>query len=139
MTPQQIELVQGTWAKVAPIADQAAGIFYDRLFQTAPDVRPLFAADITRQKRALMAMLATAVNGLSDLERILPAVQALGHRHASYGVRDDHYGVVGAALLYTLGMGLGDEFSPEVEAAWTAAYVTLASVMKEAATQKANA
>lgn len=139
MTPKQIELVQATWAKVAPIADQAADIFYDRLFETSPEVRPLFAEDTTRQKRALMAMLATAVNGLSQVERILPAVQALGQRHAGYGVRDDHYGVVGAALLYTLGMGLGDEFTPEVEAAWTTAYVTLASVMKEAAAQTANA
>lgn len=133
MTPEQIALVQSSWARVAPIADQAADIFYDRLFETAPATRQLFAEDMTRQKRALMGMLATAVNGLSRLETILPAVQALGERHAGYGVEDSHYAVVGAALLHTLEKGLGDQFTPEVEAAWTEAYGALAGVMRQAA------
>jgi len=133
MTPEQIELVQTSWAKVAPIADQAADIFYDRLFEIAPEARPLFAEDMTRQKRALMGMLATAVNGLSKLDAILPAVQALGERHVGYGTRDAHYDLVGSALLYTLGQGLGDGFTPDVEEAWTKAYTTLAGVMKDAA------
>jgi len=133
MTPEQIDLVQTSWAKVAPIADQAADIFYDRLFEIAPEVRPLFGDDMATQKRALMGMLATAVNGLKQLDRILPAVQALGERHVGYGTKDAHYDIVGAALLYTLGKGLGDGFTPDVETAWAKAYTTLADVMKDAA------
>lgn len=135
MTPEQIALVQTSWAKVAPIADQAADIFYDRLFEIAPQTRPLFAEDMAKQKRALMGMLATAVNGLNRLDTILPAVQALGERHAGYGATDEHYEVVAVALLFTLRKGLGDGFSPEVEEAWTRAYTTLASVMMEAAAE----
>ena len=133
MTPEQIMLVQTSWAKVAPIADQAADIFYDRLFEIAPEARPLFAEDMTKQKRALMGMLATAVNGLNKLDTILPAVQALGVRHVDYGATDEHYEVVATALLFTLRKGLGDGFTPEVEEAWTRAYTTLAGVMIEAA------
>lgn len=133
MTPDQINLVQSSWAKVAPIADQAADIFYDRLFEIAPEARPLFAEDMTKQKRALMGMLATAVNGLNKLDTILPAVQALGERHVGYGTRDEHYDIVASALLFTLGKGLGESFTSDVEEAWTKAYVTLATVMKDAA------
>jgi hemoglobin-like flavoprotein len=133
MTPEQIALVQTSWAKVAPIADQAAEIFYDRLFEIAPAARPLFADDMTRQKRALMGMLATAVNGLNKLDTILPAVQALGERHVGYGAVDEHYDLVAASLLFTLRKGLGDGFTPDVEEAWTKAYATLAGVMMDAA------
>lgn len=135
MTPDQIALVQTSWAKVAPIADQAAEIFYGRLFEIAPEARPLFADDMTKQKRALMGMLATAVNGLDKLETILPAVQALGERHVDYGATDVHYDLVASALLFTLGKGLGDGFTREVENAWIAAYATLAAVMMEAASK----
>lgn len=133
MTPEQITLVQTSWAQVAPIADQAADIFYDRLFEIAPEARPLFAEDMAKQKRALMGMLATAVNGLNRLDTILPAVKALGERHVDYGATDAHYDLVAAALLYTLRKGLGEGFTPPVEEAWTKAYVTLASVMMDAA------
>lgn len=133
MTPEQINLVQSSWAKVAPIADQAADIFYDRLFEIAPEARPLFAEDMTKQKRALMGMLATAVNGLAKLDTILPAVQALGERHVNYGTKNEHYDLVASALLFTLDKGLGTAFTPDVEEAWTKAYVTLATVMKDAA------
>lgn len=138
MTPEQIALVQSSWIKVAPIADQAADIFYDRLFEVAPETRPLFAEDMTRQKRALMGMLATAVNSLNRLDAILPAVEALGVRHVSYGVKDEHYDIVGEALLYTLSKGLGDEFTPPVKAAWSEAYSALAGAMKAAAAKTAK-
>ena len=137
MTPEKIALVQGSFAKVAPIAETAADIFYDRLFETAPEVRPLFPEIMTDQKKKLMQMLATAVNGLKDLDAIVPAVQQLGARHEAYGVKEEHYGAVGAALLFTLGKGLGDDFTPEVEEAWTETYGVLAGVMIEA--QKAAA
>lgn len=133
MTPEQIDLVQSSWAKVAPIADQAADIFYGHLFENNPGVRALFPDDMSGQKKALMGMLAVAVNGLSKLDTILPAVQDLGPRHVKYGTKAEHYPVVGGSLLYTLGAGLGDDFTPEVEEAWTVAYNTLASVMIEAA------
>ena len=132
MTPEKIALVQDSFAKVAPIAETAADIFYDRLFEIAPEVRPLFPEIMTDQKKKLMQMLATAVNGLKDLEAIVPAVQSLGARHEAYGVKAEHYDSVAAALLYTLGKGLGDDFTPEVEAAWTETYGILAGVMIEA-------
>ncbi len=137
MTPEQIELVQTTWAKVAPSADQVAVLFYDRLFEIAPEVKPLFKSDMTEQGQKLMQMLAVAVNGLPQLESIVPAVQEMGVRHTDYGVADSHYDSVGAALLWTLEQGLGDAFTPEVKEAWAVTYTTLATVMKEAAASAA--
>lgn len=133
MTPEKIKLVQDSFAKVAPIADKAADIFYDRLFEIAPEVRPMFPADMSDQKGKLMQTLGVAVNNLHQVESILPTVQELGRKHVSYGVKDEHYDTVGAALLYTLEKGLGDDFTPDVKEAWTETFVTVASVMKEAA------
>ncbi|MCB2060149.1 MAG: hypothetical protein KDE21_06555 [Novosphingobium sp.] len=133
MTPEQIGLVQQSFAKVAPIAPQAADIFYSRLFEVAPQVRYLFPDDMAEQKRKLMDMLGVAVNGLTRLDAILPAVQQLGRRHKGYGAVPDHYAVVGDTLIYTLDQGLGDGFTDEVRAAWAEAYGLLAGVMIEAA------
>ncbi len=133
MDMRQIELVQNTFKLVAPIADTAAGLFYGRLFELDPQLRPLFKSDLKDQGKKLMQMLAVAVNGLTHLERIVPAVQQLGERHVQYGVVDAHYDTVGEALLWTLNQGLGEAFTEEVEQAWTAAYTLLATVMKEAA------
>ena len=129
MTPEQITLVQASFQKVVPIAGTAADLFYDRLFETAPQTRALFPQDMAEQKRKLMAMLATAVTNLHKLDTILPAVQALGQRHKGYGVTADQYAPVGAALLWTLEKGLGPDFTPETKAAWTEAYTALAGVM----------
>jgi hemoglobin-like flavoprotein len=135
MTPEQVRLVQQSFAKVAPIADVTADLFYSRLFSIAPEVRPLFPDDLSQQKKKLMQMLATAVTNLHQVERIIPAVQNLGRRHADYGVTPEHYGPVGAALLWTLERGLGPAFTPQVKDAWTATYVTIADVMKRAAAE----
>ncbi len=132
MTPQQIELVQSSFRKVVPIAGTAADLFYDRLFEIAPEVRSMFPQDMAEQKKKLMAMLGTAVGGLNKLDAILPAVKALGERHKGYGVKAEHYAPVGAALLWTLEKGLGPDFTPEVKAAWTETYTTLADVMTAA-------
>ena len=132
MTPEQIDLVQSSFKKVAPIADTAADIFYDRLFEIAPDTRKLFPEVMTDQKKKLMQMIGVAVNGLKDLDAIVPAVKELGARHNGYNVTDEHYDSVGAALIYTLGKGLGDDFTPEAKAAWTETYGILAGVMKDA-------
>jgi len=125
MTPDQVTLVQESFAKVAPISDTAAVLFYDRLFEVAPSVKSMFPADMTEQRKKLMATLAFVVNGLGKLESILPAASALATRHVSYGARKEHYPVVGAALLWTLEKGLGDGWTPDVADAWTAAYGTL--------------
>jgi hemoglobin-like flavoprotein len=139
MTPEQVKLVQDSFSKVAPIADKAADLFYDRLFTIAPEVRSLFPSDLTEQKKKLMQMIATAVTNLHQVEKILPAVEALGRRHAGYGVTAKEYEPVGAALLWTLEQELGPDFTEPVKAAWTQTYVTVASVMQGAAASAAPA
>ena len=139
MTPEQVKLVQDSFAKVAPISEQAAVIFYDRLFEVAPAARAMFPADMTEQRKKLMATLAVVVNGLTNLESILPAASALATRHVSYGAKPEHYPVVGGALLWTLEKGLGEAWTPEVASAWTAAYSTLSGLMLSEAYGKAQA
>ena len=128
MTPEQVNLVQQSFAKVAPISEQAAALFYDRLFEVAPAVRSMFPDDMTEQRKKLMATLAVVVNGLTNLEAVLPAASALAKRHVSYGAKPEHYPVVGGALLWTLEKGLGDAWTSDT-AAWTAAYGTLSGYM----------
>ena len=139
MTPEQVKLVQESFSKVVPIADQASVIFYDRLFEVAPGVKAMFPADMTEQRKKLMATLAAVVNGLSNLESILPAASALAVRHVSYGARPEHYPVVGGALLWTLEKGLGTAWTPEIASAWTADYTTLSGYMIAEAYGKAQA
>ena len=135
LTQQDIALVRSSFANVAPIKDAAATLFYDRLFEMAPQVRGMFPDDLTEQKIKLMAMIATAVGGLDDLGALVPAVKALGARHAGYGTKPEHYQVVAEALRWTRGKGLGDGFTPEVEAAWTRVYGVLATTMQEGAAE----
>ena len=132
MNREQIKLVQGSFEKVVPIADTAAGLFYARLFELDPALKPLFKGDMVEQGRKLMQMIGVAVKSLDRLDQVMPAVRAMGARHVAYGVRDEHYDTVGSALLWTLKKGLGDGFTPETEAAWAEVYTTLAGVMKDA-------
>ena len=129
MTPDQVKLVQQSFAQVAPIADKAAEIFYGRLFEIAPAVKPLFHGDLTQQRRKLMAALAAVVAGLSNMPSVLPVASALAKRHVGYGAKPEHYSAVGEALLWTLARGLGPQWTPEVATAWTSAYATLSSFM----------
>jgi len=129
MTSDQVKLVQQSFSKVAPISGEAATIFYDRLFEIAPHVKAMFPADMTEQRKKLMATLAVVVNGLTDLPVILPAASALAKRHVAYGARPEHYPVVGSALLWTLEKGLGSDWTPDVASAWTTAYSTLSGFM----------
>ena len=129
MTSDQVELVQQSFARVAPVSEQAAVLFYGRLFELAPSVRAMFPDDMTEQRKKLMATLALVVNGLTNLEAVLPAASALAKRHVSYGAKPEHYPVVGGALLWTLEKGLGEGWTPEVASAWTAAYGTLSGYM----------
>ena len=138
-TERQIALVQETFAIIAPIADDAAVLFYRRLFELDPGLQRMFRGDMADQRRKLMQMLTAAVKGLSRLEQLVPVVEDLGRRHAGYGVADAHYDTVGAALLWTLEKGLGQAFTPEVREAWATVYGVLASTMKSAAAREAVA
>ena len=133
MTETQVALVQDSFKTLEPIADVAADMFYARLFELDPSLRPLFRTDRKEQGRKLMQMIGVAVKGLSHLEQILPAVEQLGRRHVQYGVRTEHYEIVGQALLWTLANGVGSAFTPEVRGAWAAAYDLLAAAMQRAA------
>jgi hemoglobin-like flavoprotein len=132
MTPRQVALVQDSWLKIKPIGAAAAELFYDRLFTLDPALKPLFKGDMNEQGRKLIAMIGFVVQGLSRLDHIVPGVQALGRRHAGYGVTDGHYATVGSALLWTLAQGLGKDFTPDLQDAWTEAYTLLAMTMKDA-------
>ena len=136
MTPHQIKLVQNSFAQVAPIATIAADLFYGRLFEVAPQLRRMFPQDMVHQKMKLMTMLGVVVNGLTKLDALLPAVHALGKRHAGYDVHPEHFAPVGASLLWTLEQGLGDDFTPEVKEAWKTAYGVLSQVMIDAMTEE---
>jgi len=129
MTPDQIKAIQESFTKVAPISEQAAALFYGRLFEIAPAVKPLFAGDLKEQGRKLMATLAVVVNGLSELKSVLPTASALAKRHVDYGVKAADYKPVGEALLWTLQQGLGAQWTPELAAAWGAAYTVLSDFM----------
>jgi hemoglobin-like flavoprotein len=138
MQPEQKLLVQESFAKVAPISDLAADLFYGRLFELDPALQPLFKGDMKEQGQKLMMMIRIAVDGLDDLDKLVPVVQDMGRRHATYGVENSHYDTVGASLLWTLEQGLGSSFTPEVKEAWTVVYTLLAHTMKEAAGEAAE-
>ena len=135
MTPDQVKLVQDSYAKVRPIADTAADLFYGRLFEIAPSVRPMFPDDMSEQKKKLMAMLGLAVTNLHKPDTVVPALQKLGRQHVAFGTQPAHYEPVGAALLWTLEQGLGPDFTPDVRAAWVETYTLVAGVMKAAAAE----
>ncbi len=138
MTPSQVDLIQESFKKVQPISDAAAALFYKRLFEIAPEVRPLFKRDITEQGRMLMAMLAAAVSLLRQPDKLIPAVEELGRRHAGYGVEAKHFVPVGQALIWTLEQGLGDAFTQETREAWLALYATVQDVMLKGMQQGAQ-
>ena len=133
LTAAQKTLVQDTFAIITPIADDAAALFYQRLFKLDPSLERMFRGDMKEQRKKLMQMLTAAVKGLDRLDQLVPVVEDLGRRHARYGVEDRHYDTVGAALLWTLEKGLGSAFTPEMKDAWATVYGLLATVMKDAA------
>ena len=139
MTPKQIALVQASWKQVQPIADQAAALFYSRLFTLEPSLKRLFKGDMREQGRKLTQMISVAVNSLARLEAIAPAVRALGRRHAGYGVEPRHYALVEGALIWTLEQGLGRDFSEQAEDAWRTAYRVLATTMQQTTREESHA
>jgi nitric oxide dioxygenase len=132
MTPHQIRLIQESFARVAPIADRSAGMFYARLFEIAPELRPLFKGDISQQGRKFMATLTVAVTSLEKFDELKPGLRALARQHAAFGVREEHFAPLGEALIWTLQEGLGDSFTAETREAWQAAYAAIADTMKAA-------
>ncbi|AWB65513.1 hemin receptor [Saccharobesus litoralis] len=133
MKENQVKLVQESFSKVVPIAEQAAELFYGKLFEIAPQVKPMFkSTDMKEQGKKLMQTIGLAVNGLSNLESIVPVVQQLGVKHIDYGVKDEHFPIVAEALLWTLEQGLGDAWNEEVKGAWVEAYTVLANTMIDA-------
>jgi len=135
VTERQKTLVQESFATIAPIADDAAALFYRRLFELDPALRPMFPGEMAEQRKKLMQMITAAVKGLDRLDQLVPVVRDLGRRHAGYGVKDEHYGTVGEALLWTLEKGLGAAFTPETKAAWAAVYGLIAMTMQKAASE----
>ncbi len=133
MTPEKIALVRSSWQQVLPIKDTAAQLFYGQLFELDPSLRSMFKGDMVEQGRKLMMIINTVVNSLDNLGPILGAVEEMGRRHVGYGVTEAHYDTVGSALIWTLGKGLGEQFTPAVKDAWVETYTTLASAMKQAA------
>jgi hemoglobin-like flavoprotein len=134
MTPRQIDLIRTSWSAVEPISDAAARLSYDRLFESDPAIKRLFAkTDMQAQRGILMQTLALLVSSLDDFELVVPVLEALGRVHAGYGVRQRHYDTVEAALLWALDRGLGEAFDDETADAWATAYSAVASVMIEAA------
>lgn len=132
MTPQEIKLLKASYAQVQPIAEQAAELFYTRLFSIAPSVKPLFHNDMRTQGRMLLASIGLVVKNLDQPERITDMVTKMGQRHATYGARPEHYPVVGEALLWTLKQGLGEGFTPAHAKVWAEAYQILADMMIQA-------
>lgn len=137
MTPEKIALVKDSWSSVVPIKETAAELFYGKLFELDPALKSLFKGDMAEQGRKLMAILNTAVNSLDKLDTIVPAIQDMGKRHVGYGVKDEDYATVGEALIWTLGQGLGDAFTPDVKDAWLETYTLVAETMKAAAAEVA--
>lgn len=134
MHPEQIEQVQQSFRAVLPIQDKAAALFYNRLFELDPSLRPLFAhADMAAQGEKLMGALGFVVGALASPGPMLTALRALAIRHVAYGVEEAHYATVGTALLWTLEAGLGSRWNPALAEAWAEAYRLVAGVMIAAA------
>ena len=137
ITSEQATLVRDSWNQLIPIAGQAAGLFYGKLFELDASLKPMFEGDMTEQGAKLMRMIGIAVDNLDRLDEVVPAVQELGVKHLGYGVKNSQYDTVGEALLWTLGQGLGDAFTKEVMVAWMDVYGLLANTMMDAAREAA--
>ena len=134
MTPEQVTIIRLTFAQAMNNKDAVGKMFYDRLFEIAPETRAMFSGDMAAQSRKLMDTLALAVGMLRDMPTLKATLQGLAKRHVGYGVRDEHYDIVGQALLWTLERGLGDAFTPEARIAWSELYAAVAQIMRNAAT-----
>jgi methyl-accepting chemotaxis protein len=125
-----VEMLEESFDLVAPQGDELIRTFYDRLFEAAPSVRPLFAdVDMERQRQALLNMLLVLRESLRDLDDIVPDLEDLGARHVAYGAEPAHYPVVGEVLIGAMAEIAGDAWKPEYTAAWQEAYGVVQNVM----------
>ena len=129
ISKEDIDLVQHSFMRIEPLSMVVGRTFYERLFETNPEIKPLFKGDLESQGEQLIDMIGTAVAGLDDLEKLIPILQELGARHRKYGVEVSHYGAVAEALIWTLEQGLADAFTPDIRAAWVNVYGVLAETM----------
>jgi hemoglobin-like flavoprotein len=129
ITPEQVQQVQSSFTQLLPMAEAVGEMLYSRIFELAPEARALFKEDIRPQAKRTMAAVKVAVEGLDRLDDVAPFLIRLGARHVNYGVRPEHFTVVGEALLWTLEEGLGDSFTPELRDAWAAAWDVVAGAM----------
>jgi hemoglobin-like flavoprotein len=129
MTDDEIELVRESFAHLHRRKVETAAMFYGRLFEIAPEVRPLFKREIAEQSVKLMETLTVAMAALRDPEGLTALLRKLGRSHRGYGVEERHYGSVEAALIWTLRTSLGPAFTPELERAWTSVYRHMAGIM----------
>jgi nitric oxide dioxygenase len=129
LSVRQIDLVQSSFARIVHVSDEAARQFCARLFEIAPELRPMFHGDMAEQGQKLVGMLAVVVNNLRDMATLLPVAGALAERHLAFGVQAEHYLPVGQALIETLADTLGDDFTAEVRTAWSDAYGALSGAM----------
>ena len=133
MDSATIGVLRSSFARIAELRPDVTAVFYERLFEVAPSVRPLFTSDIQEQQRKLLYTLVTIVECVDKPEKLVHVLTTLGQRHVSYGAKPEHYDVVGQVLLWSFEKVLGSEFTPEVRRAWTEAYGVVASTMRAAA------
>ena len=131
-----LEALETSFDLVAPRGDELMDVFYARLFAAAPVVKPLFAGtDMSRQKSMLLGALVLLRKSLRDLDRIVPVLREMGARHVRYGARPEHYPVVGSVLIAAMAGVAGEDWRPEYEQAWSAAFEVVASVMIDGAAE----
>lgn len=143
MTPAQLRLLQRSYAKIEPIADQFGTIFYERLFTIAPEIRPLFRSDLKAQQAKFMKVIAEVVQlhlrsiislpvtAQAANSAVLPGAFWSGKLHAAYGVRMEDYEIMKSALTWALEKTLGDECNEDIKAAWGTAYDIVVGAMQE--------
>ncbi|UXX80400.1 globin domain-containing protein [Reichenbachiella carrageenanivorans] len=132
ITPYNKRLVRATFWMVESKTDEAAKVFYSKLFEMSPELRPLFKGNMQMQGRKMMEMISTVVKGLNTLDVLAPLVRNMGRRHMTYGIRSEHYNMAAAALMYSLKEELKENWNEEVEAAWLEVYETLSDIMQSA-------
>jgi hemoglobin-like flavoprotein len=136
MKPEQVKIILLTFSQVASNKDRVGQMFYERLFAIAPETRPMFKGDMAEQSQKLMDTLALAIGSLRDMPSLVATLESLALSHVDYGVRDEHYGTVGEALIWTLEKGLGEAFTRDAREAWTALYGEITQTMRRAAANR---
>jgi hemoglobin-like flavoprotein len=129
LTEQQARLVRESIEALEDLAGPMTVLFYGRLFELDPSLRPLFHIDIREQASKLMAMLQTVVASLDHFDQVRPQLAELGSRHVTYHVRPEHYRTLREALLWSLGRALDTQFDRETRAAWTVLLDTISQAM----------